>query len=90
MLQVADTGHGMDEAIRARLFEPLFSTKDLEEGTGLGLATVRSIVTKLGGYIDVESSPGNGTCVSIYLPSAILQTEEQLHVVEPRCRIGDD
>lgn len=80
----------MDETIRARLFEPLFSTKDLEEGTGLGLATVRSIVTKLGGYIDVESSPGNGTCVSIYLPSAILQTEEQLHVVEPRCRIGDD
>lgn len=83
MLQVADTGHGMDEAIRARLFEPLFSTKDLEKGTGLGLATVRSIVTKLGGYIDVESSPGNGTCFSIYLPSANPQPEKRLHVVEP-------
>jgi two-component system, cell cycle sensor histidine kinase and response regulator CckA len=78
LLQVADTGHGMDETTRSRLFEPFFTTKDLEEGTGLGLATVRSIVTKLGGDIEVESSPGTGTRFSIYVPSANLRPDEPL------------
>jgi PAS domain S-box-containing protein len=75
MLRVADTGHGMDESIRAKLFEPFFTTKDLEKGTGLGLATVRSIVTKLGGNITVESSSGAGTCFSIYIPSNVERAE---------------
>jgi signal transduction histidine kinase len=75
-LQVADTGCGMDETTRTQIFEPLFSTKDLEKGTGLGLATVRSIVTKLGGNVAVESSPGGGTCFSIHLPSANPETEQ--------------
>jgi PAS domain S-box-containing protein len=72
-LEVADTGYGMDETTLAHIFEPLFSTKDLENGTGLGLATVHSIVTKLGGYIGVESSPGNGARFSIHLPYADLE-----------------
>ena len=74
-LQVADTGHGIDDATRAHIFEPLFSTKDLEKGTGLGLATVHSIVSKLGGYVSVESSPGNGARFSIHLPSVDLGEE---------------
>jgi len=90
IVQVADTGHGMDEATRARIFEPLFTTKDLEKGTGLGLATVHSIVTKLGGYIGVESSPGNGTCFSIRLPRTDLELEAPAQLVEHNGRIGDN
>jgi len=87
-LQVTDTGHGIDETTRARIFEPLFSTKDLEKGTGLGLATVHSIVKKLGGYINVESSPGNGACFSIHLPSADLEREGLPQTVEHSWRIS--
>jgi signal transduction histidine kinase len=79
----------MDETTRAHIFEPLFTTKDLEKGTGLGLATVHSIVTKLRGYIGVESSPGNGTCFSIRLPSADLELEGPPQLAEHDGVMGD-
>lgn len=77
MLRIADTGGGIDPAIRHLIFEPFFSTKPAGRGTGLGLATVYGIVTQAGGAIVVDSDHGEGATFTVYLPT----TDEEASVL---------
>lgn len=67
-LDLHDTGHGVPEALRERIFEPFYTTKPAGSGTGLGLSLVRDMIHSAGGCIEVDSTPGTGTLFRILLP----------------------
>lgn len=76
LLRVRDTGVGIPHDVLADIFLPFFTTKDVGQGTGLGLAVVHGIVTSHGGTIRVESGPADGSCFEIRLPAALASDGE--------------
>jgi two-component system cell cycle sensor histidine kinase/response regulator CckA len=68
LIEVSDTGRGIAPELQGKVFEPFFTTKEIGQGTGLGLSTVYGIVKQTGGYIFLESAPGEGATFRIYLP----------------------
>lgn len=89
-LSIRDTGHGMDEKIRAHAFEPFFTTKEEGKGTGLGLATVYGIIKQSRGFIFVESETGKGTTFDVYFPRFVGQEASPVASVSPRTTRGTE
>lgn len=81
-LSVADTGTGMDAATLARAVEPFFSTKGVGKGTGLGLSMVHGLASQLNGALTIQSAPGLGTNVELWLPRSLSEPTPLLRVVE--------
>ena len=87
-VSVTDTGCGMRPEVRDRVFEPFFTTKEVGKGTGLGLSMVYGFVRQSGGHVAVESAPGAGTTVALYLPKADQEPEAELEAIQTQATPG--
>lgn len=83
VLEVSDTGQGMNKETRDQIFNPFFSTKEVGKGTGLGLSVLHGIVKDYKGYVEVESVPGNGSIFRVYLPAIEESKADSVARIEP-------
>ncbi len=89
MLGIRDTGSGMDAETRDRVFEPFFTTKARGKGTGFGLPTVYGIVDQSGGAISMDTAPGRGTSIRIYLPVTASEEEPERYAAAAPPKLTD-
>ena len=76
LLAISDTGTGIAPDVLEKAFDPFFTTKDVGKGTGLGLSMVWGFVDQSGGHVEIDSEPGHGTCVKIFLPRSYADLSE--------------
>jgi PAS domain S-box-containing protein len=81
-ISVTDSGKGIDKTIQHRIFEPFFTTREFGRGSGLGLASVFGIIKNHGGFIDFQSTPGQGSTFRVYLPASLKKPKRRPEIRE--------